>query len=135
MQDYRRLDVWKQSHELTLMVYKFTTGFPATETYGLTSQVRRAASSIPANIAEGCGRDGGLDFARFLQIAQGSAGELDYHLLLGRDLALLNENDYVTLTTNLTIVRKMLTSLIRRVRPISRKPGSQPPRHVANQNQ
>jgi four helix bundle protein len=89
MQDFRQLDVWKEAHELTLAVYKASASFPTSEIYGLTSQVKGAAYSIPSNIAEGCGRDTALDLARFLQIAQGSASELDYHLLLARDLGFL----------------------------------------------
>ena len=75
MRDFRNLQVWKKSHNLTLDVYKSTSQFPRTEIYGLTSQIRRACSSIPTNIAEGCGRKSPADFARFLQIALGSASE------------------------------------------------------------
>jgi four helix bundle protein len=91
VQDYRHLKVWEKAHQLTLAVYKATVPFPKDELYGLTSQIRRACTSIPANIAEGCGRDGDAEFARFLRIAMGSASELDYHLLLARDLGFLNE--------------------------------------------
>jgi four helix bundle protein len=79
MKDFRTLTVWQKAHQLTLAVYKATRGFPKEEMYGLTSQVRRASSSIPANIAEGCGRDGDAELARFFQIAMGSASELEYH--------------------------------------------------------
>jgi len=82
MKDFRELKVWEKAHQLTLEVYKATTIFPKDELYGLTSQIRRACASIPANIAEGCGRRGDAEFARFLGIAMGSASELDYHLLL-----------------------------------------------------
>ena len=82
MKDYRELKVWERSHQLALAVYKVTTTFPKDELYGLTSQIRRACASIPANIAEGCGRSGDAELARFLQIAMGSASELDYHLYL-----------------------------------------------------
>jgi four helix bundle protein len=97
MQDFRKLKVWKQSHELTLDIYKLTVNFPQCELYGLTSQIRRASASIPANIAEGCCRGSDLDFARFLHISMGSASELDYHLLLAHDLNYLQESAYLNL--------------------------------------
>ena len=89
MQDFKKLKVWQNSHNLTLAIYRATESFPSPELYGLTTQMRRSCSSIPANIAEGCGRDGDAEFARFLRIAMGSAAELDYHLLLARDLGFL----------------------------------------------
>ena len=84
MQDFRQLKVWRKAHSLALAIYKGTVRFPRTELYGLTSQIRRACVSIPANIAEGCGRGGDPELGRFLQIAMGSASELEYHLLLAR---------------------------------------------------
>ena len=90
MRDFKQLKVWRKSHNLTLQAYKVTEAFPREETYGLTSQIRRASSSIPANIAEGCGMDGNAQFARFLQISMGSATELEYHILLARDLGLID---------------------------------------------
>ena len=86
MKDFRTLTVWQEAHQLTLSIYRVTKNFPKDELYGLTSQMRRCSASIAANIAEGCGRRGNAEFARFLQIASGSASELDYHLLLARDL-------------------------------------------------
>ncbi len=86
MQDFRKLEVWKRSHALTLEIYGLTRGFSRDEIYGLTSQMRRSSSSIPTNIAEGCGRDSSAEFTRFLVIAAGSASELDYQILLARDL-------------------------------------------------
>jgi len=77
-----------------LEIYKVTEGFPREELYGLTGQIRRACASIPANIAEGCGKDGDVDFARFLQISRGSANELEYHLLLAKDLGFLKQDEY-----------------------------------------
>ena len=85
MKDFRKQKVWGKAHDLALKVYRVTEAFPKTELFGLTSQIRRAGVSIPANIAEGCGRDTDADFARFLQIAMGSASELEYHLLLAHE--------------------------------------------------
>jgi four helix bundle protein len=86
VKDFRKQKVWQKAHDLALEVYRVTEAFPKTELFGLTSQIRRAGVSIPANIAEGCGRDTDADFSRFLQIAMGSASELEYHLLLAHDL-------------------------------------------------
>lgn len=116
MKNYRELKVWEKAHQLTLTVYRLTTSFPKDELYGLTSQIRRSCASIPANIAEGCGRDTDPEFARFLQIAAGSASELDYHLLLAHDLNLLSDQDYVTVADILIEIRKMLTALIKRLK-------------------
>ena len=98
MKDFRTLTVWQRSHELTLDVYGHTRAFPKEELFGLTSQIRRACASIPANIAEGCGRGSDGDFQRFLQIAFGSANELDYHLLLAHDLNLIGDQNYNVVT-------------------------------------
>lgn len=116
MQNFRDLKVWEKGHALVLAVYKITARFPREELYGLTSQMRRAAVSIPANIAEGCGKDGGSDFARFLQIAAASASELEYHLLLANDLGLLERDVCEHLTGDVTEARRMLAVLIQRVR-------------------
>ena len=86
MKDFRNLVVWQKSHKLTLDVYEATRKFPKEELYGLVSQLRRACSSIPCNIAEGCGRRGNGEFHRFLQIATGSASEVEYQLLLAHEL-------------------------------------------------
>lgn len=86
MKDFKDLKVWQKAHVLTLTLYRLTRIFPREELYGLTSQIRRCSASIAANIAEGCGRKGNAELHRFLQIAAGSASELDYHLLLARDL-------------------------------------------------
>lgn len=116
MQDFQKLTVWRKAHRLTLDIYTSTGCFPKDELYGLTSQTRRAAASIPANIAEGCGRNGGADLARFLQIASGSACELEYHLLLARDLEFLAEPVWQNLTSSVCEVKQMLASLIKRVK-------------------
>ncbi len=117
MQDFRQLQVWQKSHALTLDIYRATVNLPREELYGLTSQIRRAASSIPANIAEGCGRNGDAELKRFLQIAMGSASELEYHLLLARDLSYLEDADYERLNRATVEVKKMLASFIRSLRP------------------
>ncbi|MDD5289187.1 MAG: four helix bundle protein [Dehalococcoidales bacterium] len=116
MKDFRKLSVWEKAHLLTIDVYRLTSSFPNSELYGLTSQIRRACVSVPANIAEGCGREGENDFARFLQIALGSASELEYHLLLAHDLNLLNETNFGNLESRVTEVKRMLTSLIQKLK-------------------
>jgi len=94
VKDFRKQKVWQKAHDLALEVYRVTEAFPKREVFGLTSQIRRAGVSIPANIAEGCGQDTDADFARFLQIAMGSASELEYHLLLAHDLGFVSDPDY-----------------------------------------
>ena len=94
VKDFHELKVWQKAHELTLAVYRVTTPFPREELYGLTSQLRRASASIAANLAEGCGRSGDAEFARYCSIAMGSASEVEYHLLLARDLKLLKSGEY-----------------------------------------
>jgi four helix bundle protein len=116
MKDFKKLTVWQKSHSLAIDVYNIVRAFPAAELYGLTSQVRRAASSIPANLAEGCGRGGDSEFNRFIQIAMGSASELEYHLLLAKDLKYINENDYARLNIQVDEVKRMLTALIKRLK-------------------
>lgn len=112
MQDFRKLSVLEKAHQLSLAIYKGTMRFPKTELYGLTSQMRRAGVSIAANIAEGCGRKGKAEFARFLQISMGSASELEYHLLLAHDLGFLTDDPFHAMTEQIIEVKKMLTSLI-----------------------
>lgn len=94
MRDFHKLIIWQRSHQLALKVYSISKFFPKDELFGLTSQIRRAVSSIPTNIAEGCGRASNKDFAHFLQIAIGSAAEVEYELLLAHDLNYINENDF-----------------------------------------
>ena len=115
MKDFRDLKVWEKAHELALAAYEGTNNFPKQEMFGLTNQIRRCASSIPANIAEGCGRRGNGEFHRFLQIAMGSASELEYHLLLSRDLKFLDEQTYISLNGRVEEVKRMLASLVRKV--------------------
>jgi len=111
MQDFRNLQVWQKAHQLTLDIYRNSRGFPDDERYGLTSQMRRACSSIPTNIAEGCGRGSDTDFARFIQIALGSASELDYHLILAQDLGYLPSESYLPLQAQASRVMRMLSGL------------------------
>ena len=115
MRDFRELRVWQRAHELAVGVYKATVAFPRDETYGLRSQIRRAAGSIPANIAEGCGKRLPRDQARHCQIAMGSACELEYHLLLAKDVGILPEGDWTQLNEGVVAVKQMLTGLIRRL--------------------
>lgn len=116
MKDFRNLKVWEKSHRLTLDVYKTTKTFPKDELYGLTSQVRRSTSSIPTNIAEGCGRGSDADFKRFLQYAFGSASETEYLLLLAADLNYIDAGKINTLHASIQEVKKMLSSLISKIK-------------------
>lgn len=119
MRDFRKLKVWEKSHRLTLVVYKLSGSFPASERYGLTSQLRRASVSVSANIAEGCGRDTKVEFARFLDIAMGSASEVEYLLLLANDLNYIEKDEYDTAAAQVTEVKRMLTGLLAQLRPRS----------------
>lgn len=116
MKDFHELAVWRKAHELTLLIYRITADYPKEELFGLTSQSRRACSSIPANIAEGSGRNGDVEFAGFLQIAMGSASELEYHLLLAKNLGSLEIGNYEKSTALLIEVKKMLNSFIQKLR-------------------
>jgi four helix bundle protein len=116
MKDFRQLKVWEKSHQLALAIYKVTAKFPKEELYGLTSQVRRASMSIPTNIAEGCGRNTDADFARFLQMAMGSASETEYQLILARDLEFLPNDEYEKLHNDVEEVKRMLASLLKTIR-------------------
>jgi four helix bundle protein len=116
MQSFRNLKVWERAHALTLDIYQSSQAFPREEIYGLTSQMRRASASIGANIAEGACRKGDIDFARFLQMAVGSASELEYHLLLAHDLKLLQTSDFERLTGQAVEVKRRLASLMKKLR-------------------
>jgi len=111
VRDYKQLQVWLKAHALVLDVYRVTAKFPRSEQYGLTSQLRRSAASIAANIAEGCGRDTKADFGRFLSIAGGSASEAEYHLLLAKDLGILGSNLHEELDARVAEIKKMLRGL------------------------
>ena len=112
MKDFRQLKVWEKSHQLALAIYKATKE----ELYGLTSQIRRSSMSIPTNIAEGCGRFTDADFARFLQMAMGSASETEYQLILARDLEFLPKDSYEKLHNEVEEVKRMLASLLKTLR-------------------
>ena len=116
MQDFRKLEVLQIAHAMTLAIYRRTRTFPEDERFGLTSQLRRSSSSIGANLAEGCGRGSDTDFARFVQIAMGSASEAEYHLLLARDLRYLQEDTHHDLEDQAQQVKRMLASLLKTLR-------------------
>lgn len=116
MRDFRELKVWQKAHELTLRVYSLTGSFSRHELYGLTSQLRRCSSSIPANLAEGCGRSGDAESARYCPIAMGSASELEYYLLLARDLEMIATADYDRVQSKVTEVKRMLAGFLLKLR-------------------
>ena len=116
MEDFKDFKVWVKAHELTMAIYETTRTFPREEIYGLTSQMRRAAASIGANIAEGCGRGSDAELRRFLQIARGSANELEYHLLLAKDLKFVQVKDFEAFDARVQEVQRMLAALGKRLR-------------------
>jgi four helix bundle protein len=116
MKDFRNLQVWEKSHKLTLLIYKTVSLFPSDEKYGLISQIKRASASIPTNIAEGCGRESDKDFARFLQIAMGSASEVEYLVILSKDLNYLDTETSNLLIESTQEIKKMLASLLKTLR-------------------
>jgi len=111
MRSYKTLVVWQRAHKLVLAVYAATDSFPPSERYGLTSQIRRAAVSIPANIAEGCSRGTDKDTANFFQISLGSAAELSYELLLAHDLGFIEEDKYQLFAVEIEEIGRMLNTL------------------------
>ena len=113
MQDFKKLKVWEKSHQLTLATYKATTTFPREEVYGLTSQLRRACASIPANIAEGCGKNSDAELARHARVSMGSGSELSYYLILAHDLGYMPHVRRDERQDALSEVRRMLASLER----------------------
>ena len=116
MRNFRDLDVWLRAHRLALDVYAAAKTFPKEELFGLTSQIRRAALSIPNNIAEGCGRRSQAEFAHFLQIAMGSASELEYLLLFSQDAGFLSDDLNHELMPEVQQIKRMLTTLILLIR-------------------
>ncbi len=116
MQNYKDLKVWEKSHHFTLKIYESTKKFPKDELYALTSQLRRASSSIPANIAEGCGKMTKQDFAKYLNIALGSSNESEYFIILSKDLNYLSQEDFDILSSLINEIKGMLIALINKVR-------------------
>jgi len=116
MKDFRKLFVWEKAHKLTLEIYRVTSSFPREELYGLTSQIRRASVSIPANIAEGCGRDSERELLRFMRIAMGSSSELEYEIILAHDLGYLSDEEFIKVQGDLVEVRKMLNAFIQKLK-------------------
>ena len=125
--DFRKLEVWQVAHKVACEIYRETANFPKSEDYGLTSQLRRSAASIPANIAEGCGRRGDAEFGRFVRISLGSATELEYHLLLSHDVGFLSASPNERLSAQVLRIQGMLAGLNRalknpRAKPIAHSP-------------
>jgi four helix bundle protein len=117
MRNYNKLSVWLRSHELVLMVYKdLAPFFPKSEMFELVSQIKRAAYSVPVNIAEGCGRSSEKDFAHFLDISLGSAHELEYCLLLAKDLSYISAEQYLIFNEKINAIKAMIINLIRKIR-------------------
>ncbi len=115
MRDFKQLKVWQKAHQLVLNVYRLTRGFPPDERFGLTAHLLRSAVSIPSNIAEGCGRQGDKELARFLSIAAGSASETEYQLLLAHDLGHLDPQTHQDFDTQINEVKRMLNAFIQRL--------------------
>ena len=115
MRDFRKLKVWEQAHYLTLQIYRITKDFPPDERFGLTVQLRRAAASVPTNIAEGCGRDSERELGRFMSIAAGSANEVEYQLLLAHDLNYIQDERYVELAQQVNEIKRMLNTFIKKL--------------------
>jgi four helix bundle protein len=116
MQDYKKLIVWQKAHKLVLMIYQLTKQFPNDEKFNLVSQLRRAGTSIPTNIAEGCGKFTQRDFAKYLQDAHGSAQEVEYLSFLSFELKYISQDDFKMIDSMVNEVKVMLISLIQKVR-------------------
>jgi four helix bundle protein len=119
MQDFKNIEVWKKAHKLVLDIYQYTISFPSSELYGITSQIRRAAVSIPTNIAEGSAKGSNADFGRYLQIAFGSASEVEYLLLLSFELKFINEESYTVLLNQIIEIKKMLSGFIKKLKAVN----------------
>lgn len=111
MRDFKKYEIWQLSHSFTLEVYKITSGFPKEELYGLTSQIRRASSSIPTNISEGCGRNSDKEFNQFLNIALGSANETEYLLILSKDLQYISEQTFEISDQQINLIKSKIYKL------------------------
>jgi four helix bundle protein len=133
MGDFKKLEVWQLAHSVACEVYRATASFPKTEAYGLTAQLRRSAASIPANLAEGCGRNGDTELGRFVRISLGSATELEYHLLLSRDLGLMASPAYEGLVNQALRMQSMLAALLRVLKGSRRRKPSPTPLRSSEQ--
>ena len=116
MRDFKELMVWRRSHQLAIDIYRATQEFPREEVFGQVSQIRRAAASIPTNIAEGCGRKSNAEFANFLNIASGSASEVEYELLLAKELGFITDSQYFQMSKEIRAIRSMLSTLMTRLK-------------------
>ena len=116
MIDFHNLQVWEKSHKFTVDIYRLTESFPDHELYGLISQIRRASVSIPSNIAEGCGKGGHVELKRYLEIAGGSVSEVEYQLLLARDLGYIKDETFETLNMQAVEIKKMLVTYIKKIK-------------------
>ena len=116
MKDFKKQEIWRRSHQLTLEIYRATQQFPKEEIYGLTSQIRRAMSSIPTNIAEGCGRRTNAELANFLNIASGSASEIEYEILLAKEIGYITQEQYEVWTKEIEEVRSMLAAYMHKLK-------------------
>jgi four helix bundle protein len=125
MQDFQNLKVWKRAHKMTLELYRATRSFPKDELYGLTSQIRQASASIGANLAEGCGRGSDSDFARFAQMAMSSACEVEYHLIMARDLEFITTKESEHFLFEVRGIKRMLTALLETLKAESREPKAE----------
>ena len=115
MKDYRNLKVWSKAHILAKDLYLATSRFPRDELFGMTSQLRRAGTSIPTNIVEGCGRESDADFRRFLQIAFGSSNEVEYLIFLSYELNYIQKSNFIELNNKIIEVKKMLSGMIKTI--------------------
>ena len=129
LKSYRELLVWQKGIDLVVIAYKATAGFPKSETYGLISQIRRAATSIPANIAEGYGRGTRKEYLQFVMVAQGSLKELETHFIVSEKLSYLTASQAARLLTQTDELGRMMGSLIRKLKASSSAttPYPQPP--------
>ena len=112
MRDFRKLEIWQKGIEIVKTVYDISSHLPHTEKFGLTSQLQRAAVSIPSNIAEGCSRNSDKEFKRFLEIAIGSAFELETQLIIAAELSLLPVNEFESILNRINTLQKQINSLI-----------------------
>ena len=121
MRDFKKIQVWERAHRFVLKIYKITSTFPKDELYGLTSQMRRAAVSIPSNIAEGSGRDTQAELARFVHISGGSASELEYQLILAHDLGYIEDAIFPELNSEINEIKRMLKGFEKAVQANAKK--------------